>query len=132
MKRQAFTFNLSMSVLAMLFATHAQAGNPAVLAASSPAITGGALSATIAGLSAASVQALPGFPVQVFRDGHRGGQVTVAYTVQSNGSVTDVRVLDARPAVVFNRAATSMVAGWRFVPGNAPQARQVAVDYDAR
>lgn len=132
MKRQAFELNLSLSVLAMLFATHAQAGTTAVLAASSPVVTGGALSAAIAGLSAASVQALPGFPVQALRDGHRSGQVTIAYTVQPDGAITNVRVLDARPAVVFNRAATSMVAGWRFVPGDAPQARRVAIDYDAR
>jgi TonB family protein len=132
MKRQAFVLNLSLSVLAMLFATHAQAGTPAVLAASSPAVGGGAVSATIAGLSAASVRALPGFPLQAFRDGHRSGQVTLAYTVQADGAVTDVRVLDARPAVVFNRAATSMVTGWRFGPGIAPQARRVAIDYAAR
>jgi TonB family protein len=132
MKRQAFTFNLSMSVLAMLFATHAQAGTTAVLAANSPAVGGGALSTAIAGLSADSARALPGYPLQAFRDGHRNGQVTVAYTVQPDGAVTDVRVLDARPAVVFNRAATSMVADWRFVPDSAPQARQIAIDYDAR
>lgn len=132
MKRQAFVFNLSMSVLAMLFATHAQAGTTAVLAASSPAVAGGSLSATIAGLSAASAQALPGYPVQALRDGHHSGQVTLSYTVQPDGSVSDVRVLNARPAIVFNRAATSMVAGWRFVPSQAPQSRQIAVDYDAR
>lgn len=132
MKRQAFTFNLSMSVLAMLFATHAQAGSTAVLAASSTAVSGGAVSPSIAGLSAASVQALPGFPLPALRDGHRSGQVTVAYTVQADGGVTDVRVLDARPAVVFNRTAASMIAGWRFAPGTAPQARQVEIDYDAR
>lgn len=104
----------------------AAAGTPTALA---PAALGGSISATVAGLSVASLQAQPGFPLAAWRDGHREGTVRLAYTVQPDGSVSDVRVLRAVPMHAFTRSAVNMIAAWRFVPAIAPQSRVVEVNY---
>jgi protein TonB len=128
------TFALA-AALAALSAPAARAEPVAILAAAgapAAATTGGAFSATVAGLSAASLQALPGFPLAAWRDGHRSGTVTLAYTVQPDGAVSDVRVLQATPMHAFTRTAVNMVSGWRFVPSIAPQSRLVQVQFSAR
>ncbi len=107
----------------------AAAGSPT---AATAATAMGSLSATIAGLSAASMQSLPGFPLKAYRDGYRQGRVSLAYTVQPDGTVSQVQVLDATPVQVFTAQATSMVAGWRFVPTTAAQSRRVDIDFVAQ
>jgi TonB family protein len=125
-----------IAAIAALSAPVAQAEPVAILASSSTgagsAATAGSISATIAGLSAASLQALPGFPMAAYRDGYRNGKVTLAYTVQPDGAVSDVRVLHAYPQQVFTRTALGMVSGWRFVPSVVPQERQIEVQFSAR
>ena len=44
------------------------------------------------------------------------GYVRVAYDVSVDGSVTNVRVVDANPPGVFDEAAVAAVRGWRFHP----------------
>jgi len=53
---------------------------------------------------------------------HRGieGSVEVAFTVQSDGSVANARVLSAQPRGVFERAALDAVARYRFESGTEP------------
>lgn len=137
MNRTAITLNTTFALLAAAAAMSAPASHAqpvaivAVAGASSAAAAGGSIAATVAGLSAASLQALPAFPVAAYRDGHRDGTVTLGYTVQPDGAVSEVRVLDAKPTHVFTRTAVSMVAGWRFVPSVAPQQRQVEVQFVA-
>jgi TonB family protein len=125
-----------LAAITALSAPVAQAEPVAILASSSTgagsAATAGSISATIAGLSAASLQALPGFPMAAYRDGYRNGKVTLAYTVQPDGAVSDVRVLHAYPQQVFTRTAVGMVSGWRFVPSVVPQERQIEVQFSAR
>jgi TonB family protein len=125
-----------LAAITALSAPVAQAEPVAILASSSTgagsAATAGSISATIAGLSAASLQALPGFPMAAFRDGYRNGKVTLAYTVQPDGAVSDVRVLHAYPQQVFTHTAVGMVSGWRFVPSVMPQERQIEVQFIAR
>jgi TonB family protein len=129
------TFAL-LAAIAALSAPAAQAEPAAILASSSTgagsAVAAGSISATIAGLSAASLQALPGFPMAAYRDGYRNGKVTLAYTVQPDGAVSDVRVLHAYPKQVFTRTAVGMVSGWRFGPSVMPQERQIDVQFIAR
>lgn len=128
------TFAL-LAAIATLSAPVAQAEPVALLASSSTAAgstAAASISATIAGLSAASLQALPGFPMAAYRNGYRDGHVTLAYTVQPDGSVGDVRVLHAHPKQAFTRSAVQMVSGWRFVPSTTPQARQIDVQFVAR
>lgn len=44
------------------------------------------------------------------------GFVTLSLLVQSDGSVSDIRVLEAQPPGVFEQAAMESVRGWRFEP----------------
>jgi TonB family protein len=50
------------------------------------------------------------------RDQKVEGYVRVAYDVSVDGSVTNVRVVDADPPGVFDEAAVAAVRGWRFHP----------------
>lgn len=49
------------------------------------------------------------------------GEVTVSFTVNADGSVSNVDILSARPRGVFERSVQSAVRKWRFQPTNGPQ-----------
>jgi len=57
----------------------------------------------------------PTYPPQAFRQGVEGW-VEVEYTVTERGATTDVEVVAAEPRGVFDDAAISAVAGWRYRP----------------
>ena len=57
-----------------------------------------------------------------------GGKVTVAFTVQPNGSVTDTSVVTASNRR-FGKPARDAVAQWRFAPIKAPRAVQVEISF---
>ena len=61
----------------------------------------------------------PKFPAEALRAG-QSGEVQVEFTVGTNGSVSDVRVVRATPARVFDREAINAVRRWRFQPVDAP------------
>jgi len=44
------------------------------------------------------------------------GFVTLSLLVQSDGSMTDIRVLEADPPGVFEESATACIQAWRFEP----------------
>jgi protein TonB len=51
------------------------------------------------------------------------GSVTMRFTINSDGSVSDVQVVEAQPRRVFDRAAVAAISDWEFEPfrreGNA-------------
>jgi protein TonB len=55
------------------------------------------------------------YPLEAARNGEQGW-VDVAFTVNPDGSVSDVHVTDAEPRRVFDRAAIDAVSRWRFKP----------------
>jgi protein TonB len=57
----------------------------------------------------------PGYPAQALRD-RVAGWVDVEYTVNEHGDTTDIVVSGSEPTGVFDAAATSAVAGWRYLP----------------
>lgn len=57
----------------------------------------------------------PAYPTEALRNGTTGW-VEVAFTITPTGWVSDVAVLDAEPAGVFEAAATEAVTQWRFRP----------------
>ncbi|MBO9718022.1 MAG: energy transducer TonB [Pseudoxanthomonas sp.] len=61
----------------------------------------------------------PRYPPDALRAG-TSGEVLVEFTVGTNGSVTDARVLRANPARTFDREALNAVRRWRFEPVDAP------------
>ena len=61
----------------------------------------------------------PEYPREALRAA-QAGEVTVEYTVGTDGSVTSARVVSSRPGRVFDRAALEAVERWRFQPIGAP------------
>ncbi len=44
------------------------------------------------------------------------GSVDISFTVQNNGVVTDVSIIQSKPGTTFDKAAMDAVAQWRFEP----------------
>jgi protein TonB len=57
----------------------------------------------------------PEFP-EAARERDLTGYVDLEFTVRSDGSVTDVTVLKARPLGIFEKAAVAAVSRWRYRP----------------
>lgn len=73
----------------------------------------------------------PKFPTQAVREGIEQGSVTVKFTVQTDGSVTNPTVTDAKPRRgIFDDAALRAVARWKFKPLAAPKDTVVTVDFN--
>ncbi len=109
----------------------ARAEQTSVAVMASAAAVSSNASASIAGLSAASLQALPGFPVKAYRDGYRSGRVMLSYIVNADGSVSNVQVLNAHPVQVLTRTASNTVAAWRFTPTGFEEQRTVEFHFSA-
>jgi protein TonB len=103
----------------------ARAESASVVVAASAASVSSTASLAIAGLSSASIQALPGFPVKAYRAGYRQGRVLLGYTVNADGTVGNIEVLEANPVQVFTGPATNALAGLRFAPTGASEQRKV-------
>lgn len=61
----------------------------------------------------------PSYPPDALRSG-QSGEVQVEFTVGTDGSVSNVRVVRATPPRVFDRAAVAAVRRWRFQPVGSP------------
>jgi protein TonB len=73
----------------------------------------------------------PKFPPQAIREDINAGSVTVKFTVQTDGSVTNPTVIDAKPRRgVFDDAALRAVARWKFQPIAAPRDTSVVVEFN--
>jgi len=57
----------------------------------------------------------PEFPAKALSQ-HVNGSVTVEYTVDTNGDPRDVRVIEATPPGVFDKAAMAAVKRWHYDP----------------
>ncbi len=110
-------------------AVRAESGS--ITIAANAAAVSSTVSAAIAGLSATSVSALPGFPLRAWRDGYRQGRVRLEYTVNADGSVGDVTVVEAFPVEVFTRTARKTVAAWQFVATGVSTRRSVEFEFRA-
>jgi protein TonB len=73
----------------------------------------------------------PKFPPQAIREEINAGSVTVKFTVETDGSVSNPTVIDAKPRRgVFDDAALRAVARWKFKPIAAPRDTQVVVEFN--
>lgn len=62
----------------------------------------------------------PVYPPEARRAG-TAGQVVVSFTVNADGSVSDIDIVSARPRGVFERNVQSAVRRWKFEPISGPQ-----------
>jgi len=73
----------------------------------------------------------PKFPTEALRNGIQSGSVTVKFTVQQDGSVSDLSVTDAKPRRgIFDQAALRAVARWKFKPIAAPKDSVITLDFN--
>lgn len=86
-------------------------------APTSTAGTGNTATASTAGTHPAVLlrNVPPRYPTTAVR-ANQEGWVEVAFTVTPEGTVDDVKVVDAEPRHVFDRAATEAVSRWKFQP----------------
>ncbi len=62
----------------------------------------------------------PAYPPEARRAG-TSGEVTVSFTVNTDGSVSDVELVSAKPRGVFDRSVQGAVRRWRFQPTDSAQ-----------
>ena len=73
----------------------------------------------------------PKFPAQAIREGIEQGSVTVKFTVETDGSVSNPTVTDAKPRRgIFDDAALRAVVRWKFKPIAEPKDTTVTVDFN--
>jgi protein TonB len=63
------------------------------------------------------------------------GSVTMQFTINADGSVSDVRVTEANPRRVFDRAAVAALSEWAFEPfreGGEAISREASITIDFR
>jgi len=61
------------------------------------------------------VRVEPRYPIDAARDGITGW-VRLAFSIDETGSVTDIAVLAAEPANIFNREAIKALRRWKYQP----------------
>ncbi|MDR3444371.1 MULTISPECIES: energy transducer TonB [Dyella] len=85
--------------------------------ASSAANAGNAATASVGGTHGAVLlrNVAPRYPTTAVR-ANQEGWVEVTFTITPEGTVDDVKVVDAEPRHVFDRAATEAVSRWKFQP----------------
>jgi protein TonB len=71
-------------------------------------------------------QTTPRYPANAMRSGQEGW-VELQFTVDTDGSVQNVLVLNSQPRHVFDRAAIEAVSRWRFQPGTQDGAPRTAL-----
>lgn len=72
----------------------------------------------------------PQYPIRALQQGIQGS-VTLSFTVQTDGSVSDPRVMSAKPRRgIFDDAAMRAVLRWKFKPIGAPQQTQVTLVFN--
>lgn len=57
----------------------------------------------------------PEYPREAYLN-HTQGWVDVQFTINANGTVSDVEVINSHPHIVFDKSARHTVANWRFTP----------------
>jgi periplasmic protein TonB len=59
----------------------------------------------------------PEFPAEASKKGIASGSVKAKLTIDADGKVSDVEIVEAEPKRVFDRAVKSALMEWKFEPG---------------
>lgn len=59
----------------------------------------------------------PEFPTEASKKGISTGVVKAKLTIEADGKVSDVEILEAEPKRVFDRAVKQALMEWKFEPG---------------
>lgn len=88
---------------------------PPLPPAATPAVAAPAAAPRPVSLPVALSQPPPRYPPRALKQ-RIEGWVLVGFTIRTDGSVDDVRVLDAQPEGLFDREAVGSMQRWRFQP----------------
>ena len=67
----------------------------------------------------------PEFPAEASRKGIASGTVKAKLSIDAEGKVTEVTILEAEPQRVFDRAVASALMEWRFEGNGEKQTNEV-------
>ena len=73
-------------------------------------------------------QPSPRYPPEALRLG-TSGEVLVEFTVDTDGSVSNARVVRSTPARIFDREAVAAVRRWKFAPISAPVTTRRTINF---
>ena len=59
----------------------------------------------------------PEFPAEAVKKGISAGSVKAKLTIEADGKVSAVEIVEAEPKRVFDRAVTLALMEWKFEPG---------------
>jgi periplasmic protein TonB len=59
----------------------------------------------------------PEFPNEAAKKGINTGVVKAKMTIEANGTVSGVEIVEAEPKRIFDRAVTEALKEWKFEPG---------------
>lgn len=76
-------------------------------------------------------QPSPRYPPEALRLG-TAGEVLVEFTVDTDGSVSNARVVRSTPARIFDREAVAAVRRWKFAPIPAPVTTRRTINFNPR
>jgi protein TonB len=76
-----------------------------------------------------NVHVEPRYPRRALSRGIEG-RVVVAYTIQPDGSTSDLEVVEAEPPKIFDRSALEAVRQWRFAPQPEPRRETVPIEFE--
>ena len=108
-------------------ATAAPMTQPAMSAPSPPAAFRVASSASVPLLPTS--HEVPAFPAEAAQAGISAGNVRAVLSIDAEGNVTAVRVVDARPQGVFDRAVRETLARWKFPRGEAGRQFDTEIEF---
>jgi len=69
------------------------------------------------------------FPREAVKAGVDSGEVKVKVTIDAAGNVTDVQIVEAKPARIFDRAVRASMAKWKFNAGDANRSYETVVEF---
>jgi protein TonB len=71
----------------------------------------------------------PVFPRQAIRDGIQSGNVIAHLHIRPDGTVSEVRIIRARPPRIFDREVIRALSQWRFAPEAVGFIGEVDIDF---
>lgn len=97
----------------------------------SAALLAGAVSVAAAAANDAQLvtRVNPEFPREAVQAGVDRGIVKARMTIDANGEVTRVEVLEANPRRVFDRAVVKTLSQWRFNSGTSGRLVEIDVNF---
>ncbi len=67
----------------------------------------------------------PEFPSEATRKSISAGSVTAKVTIEADGKVSNVEIIEANPKRVFDRAVTDALMDWRYEASGEKQSTEI-------